>query len=358
MKFLELLKTKENECVGLGEFLLFLQDAPLEELYVKVAPGDSIRILTIHKSKGLQFPVVIIPFLRMDITPETGPAGTKSHLEDETDLNLSLVRITKDYLPYSPKLRKIFARDYQKACIDEINSMYVALTRAQHELYIFIPAKSGSGKNKVPFFFPEDLKESGSLCKYAMRKRGASQPVIDISPSIYRDWAESCKSEFSKVAEINSRQSILEGNIMHFMLSRVDNCSGKDLDELIQRAALYAHIQYPFCQDLDAYQERLKQLITRDSLKDIFYLESARVYCEKEIVNKFGDLKRIDRIIFENKEIRIIDYKSSRENKEEHRRQVCEYVSIIKDIYPDFDIRGFIVYLDEAELEEVKYENS
>jgi len=60
MHFLELINHREDDYAALGDFLLYLKDAPLEDLYVNVTQGDSIKVLTIHKSKGLEFGVVII----------------------------------------------------------------------------------------------------------------------------------------------------------------------------------------------------------------------------------------------------------------------------------------------------------
>ncbi|MDD4955657.1 MAG: UvrD-helicase domain-containing protein, partial [Candidatus Omnitrophica bacterium] len=80
MKFLELIKSKEADYVGLSQFLAYLETAVIDDLYVDATHSDSIKVLTIHKSKGLEFSVVILPFLRIDISPETGGKGTSSYL--------------------------------------------------------------------------------------------------------------------------------------------------------------------------------------------------------------------------------------------------------------------------------------
>jgi len=67
MKFLELIKSKEADYVGLGQFLSYLETASIDDLYVDATHSDSVKVLTIHKSKGLEFAVVILPFLRIDI---------------------------------------------------------------------------------------------------------------------------------------------------------------------------------------------------------------------------------------------------------------------------------------------------
>ena len=71
------------------------------------------------------------------------------------------------------------------------------------------------------------------------------------------------------------------------------------------------------------------------------------------MVNRFGDGKRIDRLVVREKEIWIVDYKSSQEAKPDHEKQINEYVQIIKDIYPKREVKGFLVYLDSMIKEEI-----
>ena len=67
-----------------------------------------------------------------------------------------------------------------------------------------------------------------------------------------------------------------------------------------------------------------------------------------------GDTKRIDRIIVKEKEVWIVDYKSSRESNEKYLTQIKEYIDIIKKVYPQKYVKGFLLYLDETKFEEVK----
>ncbi|MDP2922557.1 MAG: UvrD-helicase domain-containing protein [Candidatus Omnitrophota bacterium] len=354
MKFLELVKEKEEDYVGMGEFLDYLGGASSDDLYVNATHSDSVKVLTIHKSKGLEFPVVIIPFLRMDISPETAGKGTNSYVTVDVNDNLGLVRITKTHREYSQILQEIYAEDYKKACIDELNNIYVALTRPKYELYIFLPKKSAGANNKALFLIPKGIKEQGKQMQYQNSKQAVTQPLINISPSVYKDWIKSLGSEFANAANFIHKEKILEGNIMHTMLSQISNCLNCDIKELIECALRFTQDHYPFIEDLHLHEEKTLKLIEKKELKDIFYISDGKVFCEKEIVNSFGDLKRIDRLIVREKEIWIIDYKSSQESKLEQIKQVLEYIGIMKEIYPQKEIKGFLVYLDEMKLEQVK----
>lgn len=352
MKFLELIKQRESDYIGLGELLSYLKDAPQEDLYVNVAHSSSVKVLTIHKSKGLEFGVVIIPFLRMDISPETGERGSSSYVIPSQDKDLRLVRITKNHRAYSPLWQEIYIQSYKEACIDELNNIYVALTRAQFELYVFIPKKSSNSNNKAWHMIPEKIEEIGSKVKYR-REAKDEQLAIDVSPSVYKEWPELIPGEFGNWKSIKNQKNILEGNLLHAILSRIGNCEGADIEQMIKDAVLFARTQYPFVEDFSFYETRVRQLLAKEELKNIFFVSDSGVFCEKEVVNRFGDGKRIDRLIVREKEVWIIDYKSSQEAKSESEKQISEYVEIIKDLYSNQEVRGFLVYLDSMTKEEI-----
>ena len=112
-------------------------------------------------------------------------------------------------------------------------------------------------------------------------------------------------------------------------------------------------MQYPFLDDLASYEALLCELLSKKDFRDIFYTTGAKVFCEKEVANSFGDLKRIDRLIIRDAEAWVIDYKSSGSQKDDHFKQAREYMNIIEEIYPGLKVRGFLLYLDELTLEEV-----
>jgi ATP-dependent exoDNAse (exonuclease V) beta subunit len=354
MKFLQLVKEKEDEYVGLGEFLAYLEEASADDLYVNATHRDSVKVLTIHKAKGLEFPVVIIPFLRMDIEPETGGKGTSSYVTGQSDEDLGLLRITKTHRAYSKRLQKIYTQSYKEACIGELNSIYVALTRPQYELYIFIPQKSSGSNNKAIFLMPEEVVEVGARRKYPQLSESKKEPFITISASTYKDWSIALRDEFGEPKNILYRQNIQEGIIMHELLARIANCVNRDIQRLIRESLELAKSKFVFIEDSSYYETKITKLVTQEDLKNIFYVHEGQVFCEKEVADKSGNLKRIDRLIVKDDEVWIIDYKSSQEALEEQIKQALGYKQIIGEMYPTRRIRSFLVYLDKLKLEELK----
>ncbi|MDD5070806.1 MAG: 3'-5' exonuclease, partial [Candidatus Omnitrophica bacterium] len=354
MKFLELIKSQENDFLGLDEFLAYLEKAPLEDLYVKVTSHNAVRVLTIHKSKGLEFGVVIIPFFRIDISADTGAKGTKSHVVDDQSRLLGLIRITKDYCGYSQNLNAIYLRDYKKACIDELNSLYVALTRAKDELYIYIPKRSAASKNKAAFLIPDSYKEFGEKKTFPSKSQPGSSSIITINEQAYSDWLSFLRLEFDSRFYLSERKNLLKGNIYHLFLSYIGNCYGKPLDSLINSAREFVQAKYPFSEEIADCERVVKTMLAADWLKEVFFVSQGTVYCEKEVANKFGEIKRIDRLIVGDASVKIIDYKSSKENPVEQTAQMVEYIRIVNQIYPDHDVCGQLLYLDSLKLETVR----
>ncbi|MFH1227022.1 MAG: UvrD-helicase domain-containing protein [Planctomycetota bacterium] len=353
MKLLELVKSAEDEYTSLGEFLDYLKTAPPDDLYVRTADSDSVKILTVHKAKGLEFPVVVIPFLRMDISPETGGARTASHLRDETAPELELIKITKEYREYSEELQKIYTRDYKKSCIDELNNIYVALTRPRCELYIFIPEKSGASVNKAGFVIPADIKEVGRTKTYPDVKQSSGRRPVPIPVSEYQDWIGLFRDEFGGVSAIRDRDGVLDGNIMHAMLSEAGNCQGTEPDAITKRIIKTIAASYPFISDFSGYERKLRLILDNAELKEFFFVPDGEVLCEKEISNRFGDTRRIDRLIITGREARVIDYKSAPDKAGADRQQVLEYMAIIGEIYPKLRVKGYLIHLDKITVSEV-----
>ena len=353
MRFIELIKQEESECAGISDFLEFFQDCEDEKLYVNAAESDSLKILTVHKAKGLEFKAVIIPMLTMNVK-------VSREIVVENDTSLSLLRIKRKYADFSQRLKQVHKDEYKKSFIDEINNIYVALTRAADELYVFVPEGSETSFNLAQILFTEDkIKIGAKLTAQCVKKdNGAKDSVIRIPSCAYKDLIDFIKREFRQDNILKGRDSILRGNILHYALSFVGNLDNQDKDLTLNLAFKKTAAKFVFIKDFKDIKSCLRRIVNDKGLGKYFYTKGADVFLEKDVVNSFGDTERIDRLIVSKKEIIVIDYKSTGDEglKDDYRAQVVKYVNIIKHIYPGRMVKGVLLYLDSLTAEEVSFE--
>jgi ATP-dependent helicase/nuclease subunit A len=353
MSFLELVKEKEDEHNGIKAFLEYFKDAVNEDLYVKFPVADAVKVMTVHKAKGLEFPVVIIPFLKINPKAESTSdnRGTSYTSDlDRKENTLRLLRLKEDYRRFSEEIQVRYNEEYFRSFLDELNNIYVSFTRAKQELYIFMLEKPGATE-PAEFLIPDDFVELGR--KGQPPKKGEGQDKLHVlSPSRYSDWINMLKDEFKDHSQLRFHKQIKKGEVMHYIFSLLGDLSGKDPDAELSRCVALAQSRFPEFDDFAGLQVKIKALLKDSRFKDLFFCEAGRVFTEKEVVNRFGDTKRIDRLILKDDEAVIVDFKSGTE-EEGDVKQIKEYVELIKAIYPAKLVRGCSLYVDELMIKEV-----
>ncbi len=344
MKLLELMKEQEEDHASIGLFLEYFEQASPDDLYVYVTDSQAVHVLTFHKAKGLEFPAVIVPFLEMPVK------ARQQIVVDDGDLRL--LHIKKRYADFSSRLARVVRDEYKKAFIDELNSIYVALTRASEELHIFVP-EYAKGKNLAALLFTESAFERGSMRQQKSRSDIRKAASFHIPPLRYRDWIPLLQHEFTQETRSRqSRQNQQQGLIMHALLAQVGSLQDISIKDIVARSVGVVSCQFPFVDDFSVYAGMLERLMTAQALRNVFYSEGAAVFQEKQFIDRFGNTKRIDRLIVNEQTAMIVDFKSSRQEKEQIE-QVCEYMKIAQEIYPHKKIKGFLVFMDDCSIEEV-----
>jgi ATP-dependent exoDNAse (exonuclease V) beta subunit len=351
--FLEIIKKTEDTHNNLTDFIEYLDDVEDENTFVNFSGSDAVKILSIHKAKGLSFNAVIVPFLELDIS-DIGP-GSKGKdvaytaIPEENDL--TMVKLTSKYHRLSDKIAKQYKEEYIKSLIDELNTIYVALTRAKNEMHIFIPYAATGTKNIAQFLIPEGYFKNGTK-QLTINEYTEETSAIIPSPK-YKTWIGFLKDEFIDIETVKNRNSILRGKILHFMLSMISSLKDHKLTEIMPEIKRKTIAEYPITDNFSEFESIINKVIDNTTTKDFFYIDNEEVFQEKEIVDSSGQTKRIDRLIIKKNEVWIIDYKTKGEIIEDYKKQVLEYINIIQNIYPDKKTRGFLLFLEDIKIEEI-----
>lgn len=323
MHLLELVKMQEAQRCDLSSFLDYYENFEGEDRFVPMAQFNAVQVLTVHKAKGLEFPVVIVPFLEMDVKAGSGGRdGSQAYILDVQDEGMGLIRMKESYRQFCPELQARYEQEYKKAFLVELNSAYVALTRAIEELYVFVPAKVGNTVNPAKFLIPEDCLATGTPAERPIAHE--QSPAHQKIKAFVSDTWEGLQEEFLN-QPATSAFLARKGEFYHALLMQVGQVNDGNIDKV---------------------PGDIRDFVNREDVRPFFYLpDEAKVFCEKEFVNARGDTKRIDRLIVLKEEVWIIDYKLSPGAEGEHQKQIDGYIELLKPFYPKHKITGYILYL-------------
>ena len=344
MHLLELVKKLEKESCDLFAFLEYFENFEGEDRFVPSPQVDALKVLTVHKAKGLEFPAVIVPYLEMDIKAGSGGRdGSQAYLLDITEDGMGLIRLKEAYRRYCPELQERYEQEYKKSFLVELNSIYVALTRAIEELYVFVPAKVGNTVNPALYLIPEDCQSLGVPVQRP-QVHGVLGTQQRIKPFINNAWSGIHEEFLDQPAR--STALARKGEFYHALLMHLGNLELKDAHEELARAYAKACHLFPAAGSAQEVLAGISQFLNREDVKRFFYLPAGtEVFCEKEFVNAYGDSKRIDRLIVQDSKVFIVDFKLAPLAQDEHHQQMEGYIGLIRQFYPKHEVSGHVLYL-------------
>ena len=342
--FLDVIFEKDlKNQLGISEFLVYWETKK-ESLSIPSPENiDAVRIMTIHKSKGLEFPVVIFPFAEENYSQSK---QEKLWLEaDEVEVGVSkvLVSKSKDVESYGEEALLVYEKRAQENLLDNINVVYVALTRAEEQLYVITSDiqknKSGEYSNNLAAYFKEYLTEiqqyeEGKLTYEFGNfiKLSDAKTIESISKQTPQRYAE-LNSVGIKIAQKESlmwnttQQKAIEfGNVLHEVLSYITTIN--DVEPAIEKAietGLFA------ASEQKQVSESVTKIILHPEL-EAFFNPKNKVMNEQTIVQKVGGLIKPDKIVIgQNNEALLLDYKTGKELPK-HITQVSMYANALEEM--------------------------
>jgi len=331
--FLDLiLQFQLKESGGLQSFLKYW-DQNKEKLNIEVSPStNAVQIMTIHKSKGLEFPVVIFPF---DLDTE--------YIQNEkiwynTQSNPVFCGFESFQIDVSSKLslygkqgETSLKKVNQEIQLDNFNLLYVALTRAEEQLYILCDTKvtkSNSFQNYSDYFKAYIDKAGGEYVYEIGNPERISIPKKEEQSFLLQSFVSVDKKENQiyvvQNQESDDQDARMFGTLIHKAFEKIT--SYQDIDSAwnyIDQLGLSTKIS-------SRAKGLLKNVIEHPLLTD-YYKKGLEVYNEYSFVTYNGDVKIMDRLVFDNKDVVVIDYKTGVFQKS-HQLQIENYVNILSNI--------------------------
>ena len=343
-QILDYMNTKGSDLDG---FIEMWQSEGMSESIVLSGEQDAIRIMTIHKSKGLQFKIVIIPFINWSISIHN---NTKIWVKADAYPFNMVGKFPADC--YSNMKESLFANDYElerwSTALDSLNVLYVALTRAEERLYGFLPVKKSNKTDTIDRYILEAFGNDGvegeqmvRLSNYYDKSTGIyeqgtpqskenktiSEPSISFDYNVFTD-----KKRFvfrlngtSLLKPDNKNEKAYYGTVLHDILSRV-----KVLDDLHTAIASAVADGLLPKDKSDEVETMILNKIESANMKEWFD-EDSTVLNEPDILVGKGVVRRPDRVIIKDGKVSILDYKFG-EKRRKHLSQVDEFKNILMDM--------------------------
>ncbi|MDR1258889.1 MAG: UvrD-helicase domain-containing protein [Tannerellaceae bacterium] len=355
------LEFSQEENAGLDRFLEWWNEQGSRKTIATPEDQDAIRIMTIHKSKGLGFKAVIIPFCQWGIDHKpTQQVTLWCHPETPPFNRLYLLP-----LRYGQALeRTIFAKEYREerldASIDNINTLYVAFTRAKEELTVFAPrptkvnAKTGEAEKissvadllwaSVNAAFPSFDTKSGTLVIGDSHPPRPGTPGAEKTEEIAIGRIFSTSPDRRMGLRLDGRRYFSDnpqrrhGTLMHEVLCSIHTRHdiGRSLDGFLLQGIIDR-------EEAATLAATLNELLDAPGVRS-WYDGSARIMNEVEILFDNGQSRRPDRVmIYPGDRVVVVDYKFGKPSRH-HDTQLEGYISLIRRMGYD-SVEGHLWYI-------------
>lgn len=338
---------------------------------VKIPEGhNAMRILTIHKSKGLQFKVVVMPFLNWTIFDTNKGNVVWSPFEDREKGLSAIIPLTLNGDLANSDFRETYAEEATMAYLDSLNMLYVALTRAEDVFLGFIPYKAKIGSQNSMEVQLQQLIQTPSDPVSELRLVSFYDPESKIFE--LGDWPDSQvknlqpkKSPELRWAYKNwSELLTLKKYAVDFSMEGMEQRKKQKFGLLVHEILELAVDKASALQNLQSFyfdgrlNEEEKQLVEKqldylftNTLFSSWFETKGILLSEQGILLPGGKQKRPDRIILNEKEALIVDFKTG-EAHSRYANQVREYMGLVSKLAQK-PTRGYLCYLETGVIEEV-----
>ncbi|XZF13310.1 UvrD-helicase domain-containing protein [Chitinophagaceae bacterium MMS25-I14] len=332
--------------------------------------ANAIELMTIHRSKGLAFDIVLMPYCYWELNDMTDHLWCDTSMLGDGSISVVPVNTKKEMA------QSIFAYDYYEeklfAWMDALNLLYVAFTRAREALWIWAP------QNKKT----EEIKHTGDMMLRAVRAEGTLPDQIVPVQEYYRpeenlflygDFeTQKTSDELNKdddfrilrssgerlINELRENTSDDEGLTLgittlsdiqrsgiltHQVLASIRTV--EDVDPVMHRMILEGRMRH---EELEGIKIMVGKITTHEQTQD-WFSGRYKAINEKNILLPGGAMRRPDKVLVSETETILVDFKFSRKREQQHARQLLEYTALLEQMgYRN--IQSYIWYSEDQKL--------
>lgn len=363
-----ILEYSRNKNADIHSFIEWWETSGESKSLVLPSDQNAIRVFTIHKSKGLEFPVVILPFLSWNLDHKSTRQPVIWVKPPPPFDGPGIVPVR-----YSSGLAEtLFAKSYYEelfsSYLDNMNLLYVAMTRAIDAIYGFLPVNPGTNSGiaaliKDALFSEGISNESGGIVlntcfdtsgkifelgeipshsgiQLNRKNIPLEEYTVNDRPASLRLKLHS--EHFFSAGANDFRERINYGKVMHEIFEGID--SQEDIPDVVRRMVLEGKIEESLSEQLIT---RIKDLVSMEPVNG-WFAPGNKLLKEAAILLPSGAIKRPDRLVFRDGRTILIDFKFGEENPH-YVTQIKQYISLLNEMgYRD--IQAFIWYVDNNKI--------
>ena len=331
---------------------------------------DAIQLMTIHKSKGLQFGAVIVPFANWAFEPRANMNILWCKPEEEPFNDIGVVPVI-----YSNKLnetifKQVFLLEKLYSYIDNLNLLYVAFTRPKHQLIVFAPKPKLSKKktpdkikcvnnllwhsvseaftndaiSKAPLKLTEYFDEETNLFDFGeikeLDKTAIDTSVVETADQHWQSipFRNRLKMRLPGIGYFSDDGTRDFGTLMHEIVSEMRTLT--DLDGALEKRVLSGELT---TEEKQTVHQLLSQSLSLPEVQE-WYSGNYQVLNEQQVLHPSLSFIRPDRVMINADQVIVVDYKFGEATESKYVKQVQRYVNSIKGMgYAN--VQGYLFYV-------------
>lgn len=357
--------TDKNE-LSIADFLSWWETNSKKYSLVVPEGLNAVRVTTIHKSKGLQFPVVILPFADSPMTRLTKDGQWMPvDLPEVPTLKTTWIGLGKEKLKSTP-FESCYDQERNKSYLDALNILYVAFTRAEEKLFIMSRLMPSAQTDNTSGILRSYLEHKGfwddqQLC-YAFGQRempgesresrqrqasaGSGLPAsVSFSNIASFPWNRRLRMrshQIERSTAAGTHDHLERGNLLHRAMEKI--MTAADIDPILDQ--MHANGEIDGLRK-EEWAKKILSLIGHPDIEEC-YKPGVSVKPEAGIFDKDGKYYRPDRVVLTREQTTVIDYKTGKEYGK-HQHQMETYARLLSEMgYPR--VKKILLYLDENKI--------